>query len=60
MEYLVQPTPIGCSNCGTLTRPSQQTITREKETVVEAQWRCPQCGAYLKRGIVSRTPKESK
>jgi hypothetical protein len=58
MEYLLQPTPIPCSNCHTMTRPSQQTINREKEIVVEATWRCPQCGAFLKRGLISRTPKQ--
>lgn len=57
MEQLLQPTPIGCSNCGTLTRPSQQVVNRPTEIVTEAQWRCPQCGAFLKKGIIKRTPK---
>lgn len=57
MEQLLQPTAIPCRQCGTMTRPTQSPIYDEKFIVMEAQWRCPQCGMYLKRGITSRTPK---
>jgi len=56
MEQILQPTTITCHNCHTPTRPTSYDVRKENEIVTEGQWRCPQCGTFLKRGVFKVTP----
>jgi len=55
---ILQPTPIGCRNCHATVFPRRTTINKETQTITEGEWRCPQCGTFLKKGVLSIVDKK--
>ena len=55
----VENKPVSCRACGygpVRGQESSYTDHSSGETIVECSWRCPQCGAHIQSGEISRTP----
>lgn len=50
---MLQNTPISCRRCGVKVYGREFPLRKNDGSLVtECDWRCPQCGTYLKNGTI--------
>lgn len=58
---LLQNTPISCRVCGRMTPGREYTVrNNDGSSTVKCEWRCPQCGAFLKQGDIRHIPSPNE
>jgi uncharacterized Zn finger protein len=60
-NLLLQSTPVPCRNCRTMASVREQVVVKENgDRHVEGEWRCNQCGSFIKRGTLRVIPAPAK
>lgn len=50
---IIRNIPIACPRCNTQCKGQEREVKQSKKIVTECNWRCFNCGTFIKHGITN-------